>query len=258
MSKTTNILFCQQLLLKIAAVSGSFPAYIVLVKLALLSAIFNYTLSQSIRKTRLSIGKKTSLPDVFAHIYAYGAFLIDQQTIAAGKFNSFSCKVTGAEILQSMLDKKKGVVIVGANIGNPDVAWELISRQFSSGNKIIIADVKTAQEEYRAALTNNAIVCMMGDSHSDAGHQSHDFLDGKQNFPLLPFTCAAETGAAVIVVIVTKTGQAKYTVKFHPAIQFDAVTPENRDKYVFTAVERYVGILEQAIKQNPVQWLNSF
>jgi predicted LPLAT superfamily acyltransferase len=41
-------------------------------------------------------------------------------------------------------------------------------------------------------------------------------------------------------------------------MQFDGVTAENRDKYIFTAMERYVGILEQVVKESPYQWFNFY
>ena len=41
-------------------------------------------------------------------------------------------------------------------------------------------------------------------------------------------------------------------------MQFTGVTRENRDKMIYTAMERYVGILEQIVKEQPYQWFNFY
>jgi predicted LPLAT superfamily acyltransferase len=77
-------------------------------------------------------------------------------------------------------------------------------------------------------------------------------------FPVGPFAIGAATGAPIVPVMVTKTGLKKYVFKAYAPILFEGVTPGNRDKYIFTAMERYVGILEQVVKEKPYEWFNFY
>jgi len=55
-----------------------------------------------------------------------------------------------------------------------------------------------------------------------------------------------------------ENGLKKYVFKAFAPMQFTGVTRENRDKMIYTAMERYVGILEQIVKEQPYQWFNFY
>ena len=108
------------------------------------------------------------------------------------------------------------------------------------------------------ALNANGLVCMHGDRIAGQKGERHDFLGRKVTFPIGPFAVAALTGAPIIPVVVVKSGLFKYTFEAFEPMQCATGSREDRQKLIFSAMERYVGILESIVGKHPLQWFNFY
>jgi predicted LPLAT superfamily acyltransferase len=270
---------------KLVSLFGLWPAYLLLVFVNLYYALSEASSSHAVRIFRRHLGKKTSFADVYKHFFSFGVNLIDRYAFLIGKQSLFKFESIREDLIVSALEGKKGAILLGAHIGNWEIAGNLLSDRIQADIHYVMVDAEKSDVRnvlqnalqhrkikaipvgtdglelmmsVRNALKNNGLVCMHGDRTVGQKDAEHSFLGEPVRFPLGPFAIAAATGAPIIPVIVTKHGLLKYTFKAYAPMQFDGVTAENRDKYIFTAMERYVGILEQVVKESPYQWFNFY
>lgn len=283
--KSKGSVLGQKIVFILISIFGVVPAYLLCIFICIHYTRTNKKASNAIRIFRTHLGLKTSVLDTFRHFYAFAISLVDRYAFLIGKNKLFSFESIQEDLIPSMLDKKKGVIILGAHIGNWEIAGNLLSNRITADINLVMMDAeekamkKIMQKASRNrkmkvipvnkdplelvinvknALAANEIVCFHGDRLFGQKGQEHEFLGEKVQFPLGPFIMAATTGSPIVPVIITKKGFKKYVFKAYAPIQFDGVTRENRDKYIFTALERYVGILEQVVKEYPDQWFNFY
>ena len=264
---------------------GLLPAYFLLAVVSLYYALFDKKSAAAIRALRDHHKLKTSLFHLYRHCFSFGISLIDRYTFLLGRQSFFVYESVREDVIEQALGRGKGVILLGAHIGNWEIAGNLLSKRLSAPLSFVMLDaerpvmrkiLKKALDSratdiipigsdgielmfsVREALRKNGIVCMHGDRSVGTKGEKHNFLGEDVVFPVGPFAIGAATGSPVIPVIVTKSGLKKYVFKAYAPILFEGVTPQNRDKYIFTAMERYVGILEQVVKEKPYEWFNFY
>ncbi len=270
---------------KLISLFGLWPAYALLVFVALHYTITDRDARHAVGIFRRHLGRRTSLADIYGHFFSFGMSLIDRYAFLTGKQSLFSFTTIREDLIVAALAEKKGAILLGAHIGNWELAGNLLSDRIKADIHYVMvdsekSDVRSVSEHafaqrrtkpiivgkdglelvlsVRNALKNNGLVCMHGDRTFGQRGASHSFLGEQVAFPIGPFAVAASTGAPIIPIVVTKSGISKYTFKAFAPMRFDGATAENRDKYIFTAMERYVGILEQIVKEHPLQWFNFY
>jgi predicted LPLAT superfamily acyltransferase len=270
---------------KLISLFGLWPAYMLLVFVALHYTLTDMAACRAIGVFRKHLGLKTSFIDVYRHFFSFGMNLIDRYAFLIGKQSLFSFTPIREDLIVSALAEKKGSILLGAHIGNWELAGNLLSDRIKADIYYVMVDsekedVRSVSKQaldqrrirpipvgkdglelmlsVRNALKNNGLVCMHGDRIFGTRGAAHSFLGEDVTFPVGPFAIAAATGAPIIPIVVTKSGISKYTFKAFAPMRFEGVTAENRDKYIFTAMERYVGILEQLAKEYPLQWYNFY
>ena len=264
---------------------GLIPAYFLLTFVSLYYALFKKEPITVIRSLRNHCHLKTSLFDLYRHFFSFGMSLIDKYAFLLRRKSPFSFESIREDVITQALGNGRGVILLGAHIGNWEIAGNLLSERLGAPISYVMVDAerpdvrgvlgkaldarKTAvipvagdgldfMFAVKEALKKNGIVCMHGDRNIGTKGEKHNFLGEDVVFPIGPFAIGAATGAPVIPVIVTKSGLKKYVFKAYAPILFEGVTPQNRDKYIFTAMERYVGILEQVVKEKPYEWFNFY
>jgi predicted LPLAT superfamily acyltransferase len=270
---------------KLISLSGLWPAYALCVFVAAYYVFFDAKAAGALRIFRERLGKTTSPADLFRHFYSFGVALIDRYAFLIGKQSRFAFETVREDLIVSALASQKGAILLGSHIGNWELAGNLLSDRIKADIYYVMKDAEKSDIRavskpaldrrritpipvgedglelvlaVRNALKGNGLVCMHGDRMAGEKGAQHSFLGKQVTFPTGPFLIAAATGAPIIPIVVTKTGLFKYTFKAFAPMQFDGVTPENRDKYIYTAMERYVGILEQIAKESPHQWFNFY
>jgi predicted LPLAT superfamily acyltransferase len=270
---------------KLVSLFGLWPAYLLLVFVALYYTVKEKAAGRAVRVFREQCGKKTSPADIYGHFFSFGMSLIDRHAFLVGKQHLFSFDTIREDLIVSALAENRGAILLGSHIGNWELAGNLLSDRIKADIYYVMVDaekddVRSVSRQalnqrrikpilvgqdglelvlsVRNALKANGLVCMLGDRMTGRKGEPHSFLGGQVLFPTGPFVIAASTGAPIIPIVVTKRGLRTYVFKAYAPMRFDGVTVENRNKYVFTAMERYVGILEQIVKENPLQWFNFY
>jgi|WetSurMetagenome_2_1015567.scaffolds.fasta_scaffold00185_24 predicted LPLAT superfamily acyltransferase len=271
---------------KLVSLFGVAPAYALLVFVSLYYALFDKKSAAAVRALRSHLGMGDSLAHRFGHCFSFGMSLIDKYAFLSGRTNFFRFESHREDFITAALAQGRGAILLGAHVGNWEIAGNLLSDRLGAPIHYLMMDSEKPEMKklfgkalnnrrinvipvgeggldlviaVRNALRENGLVCMHGDRAVPGQKtQKHNFLGEDVPFPLGPFAIAAATGAPVIPIVVTKSGLRKYVFKGYAPILFEGITPENRDKFIFTAVERYVGILEQTVKAKPYEWFNFY
>jgi len=270
---------------RLISLFGLWPAYMLCIFVSVYYVLTDKAAARAIRIFREHLGKLTTPIDLFRHFYSFGVSLLDRYAFLIGKQGLFTFEAIREDLIVSALSAKKGAILLGAHIGNWELAGNLLSDRIKADIFYVMKDVekddirsvsKPALQRRRItpipvgnnglelvmavrnALKDNGLVCMHGDRMAGTKGAQHSFLGKQVTFPTGPFAIAATTGAPIIPIVVTKRGLSTYSFKAFAPMQFDGVTNENRDKYIDTAMERYVGILEQIAKETPLQWFNFY
>ncbi len=265
---------------------GVVPAYFLLLFVSLFYALADRKSARAIRSLRTRLGLSTFPWHVFRHCFSFGMSIIDRYAFLTGRQSFFLFESRGEDSISQAAGRGKGVILLGAHIGNWEIAGNLLSERLDStvynlmmdaerqemrdvfkkaldARRIVVIPADTDGLDLmfalRDALGKNGVVCMHGDrSATGQKVEKHNFLGGDVGFPVGPFAMGAATGAPLIPIMVTKTGLRRYVFRAYAPILLDGVTPQNRDKYLYTAMERYVGILEQVVKEKPYEWFNFY
>jgi predicted LPLAT superfamily acyltransferase len=266
--------------------AGVVPAYCLLLFVSLFYALTDKKSARAVAALRSHLGQPSSAWRRFRHCFSFGMSIIDRYAFLTGKQSFFTSEARREDLISAAVGKGSGAILLGAHVGNWEIAGNLLTDRLKVPVHYVMMDAERPEMKdilkeaiearktniipvdsdpldlvmaVRDAIKKNGIVCMNGDriGHGQKG-QKHNFLGADVSFPLGPFAVAAATGAPIIPVLVTKSGIRKYIFKAYAPILFDGITRENREKYIFTALERYVGILEQAVKEKPYEWFNFY
>ncbi|HMD68570.1 MAG TPA: hypothetical protein VKF42_06775 [Chitinivibrionales bacterium] len=275
-----------RIFVRLISLFGVVPAYVLLLFVSMFYALADKQSALAIRALRSHLGLRTSLWHRFRHCLCFGTSMIDRYAFLTGKQSFFRFESQREDLIAAAAAKGSGAILLGAHAGNWEIAGNLLSERLGADVYYLMMDAERPEMKdlfkkaldgrrtkvipvgeggldlvmaVRSALKGNGLVCMHGDRVAPGQKaQKHNFLGKDVWFPLGPFAVAAAIGAPVIPIMVTKTGLRKYIFKAYAPILFDGNTADNRDKYIFTAVERYVGILEQAVKAKPYEWFNFY
>lgn len=186
--------------------------------------------------------------------------------------------VSGHERVTEALQQGKGAMLLTAHLGN----WELggvflkflgqpvsivyvpdqfedvercrqLLRRATGVDEIPIqpGDMFTSLPALRA-LRENRLLALQGDRDFNDKGVWVDFLGTPAPFPLGPFVLAAITGAPVLPSFITYTAGQRFAIEIGEPIRVE--NTGNRDADVRRALERWVAVLEQAVRRWPTQW----
>ncbi len=261
--------------------SGIKSAYFILYFVALYYFIFLKKSNQSIFyyfKERLGFSYLKSKRMVFRSYYTFGQIILDKISIAAGMRNEFTYEFDGLEILNKLLEDKKGGVLISAHIGNFEIAeyffgeidlnfqinlvgsdlehsaiknyLEKISNK-SSIKMILIKDDLSHIFEINAALARNELVCFTGDRYFEGVKSLSEKLLGEEaNFPAGPFLIASRLKVPVVFVYVMKEPNSHYHLYTR-----EAQVNHREEKAL---LKEYTQSLESMLRKYPLQWFNYF
>lgn len=215
---------------------------------------------------------------VYKSYFTFGQTIIDKVYILSGMRNKFTYEFDGLEILQKLLNEKKGGVLISAHIGNFEIAeyffseidldfqinlvttdlehsaiknyLNKISKQ-SSIKLILIKEDLSHIFEINAALARNELVCFTGDRYFEGVKSLKEkFLGEQANFPAGPFMISSRLKVPVVFVYVMKEPNNHY----HLFTREANVT--HRDEKAL--LKSYTEDLEFMIQKYPLQWFNYF
>ena len=271
---------------------GSAPLRFLLPPIALYYCLFDRTarlssLDYLTRLSRISGGEPPKLRDVYRHIRTFAELLLDRFSLWSGSLNRVEVIVHGRELMQEMMDQKKGAMLVGAHLGSFDmlriVAREadvpvnvimfvgnsqLINEAFDildpdSKVRVINLDPNSAQTafELRRCIAKGEFVAVLADRLAPGSRKRVTrarFLGEEASFPEGPFLLPLLLELPVVLTIALKTGPEKYEVFMESLSDGRTVPIADRKLVVSKQIQNFASRLEHYCLKEPTQWFNFF
>ncbi len=183
-------------------------------------------------------------------------------------------KVEGIDNLDRALEKRKGVVLLSAHIGN----WELGALVVSSLRQPVLAVVLTHGDKrindfftrqrmtgnvkpveigmslrscYKA-LRNNGLVALLGDRDFSNKGLMMDFFGHPALIPKGPAVFSARLQAEIVPTFMVREKADTFRLIFGPALKKSTASEE--DENIKETMKEYVAVIERYVKMYPTQW----
>ncbi len=259
-------------------------AYILLKPVSFFYLIFSNKKSiKYFYKERMQYGQLKTLISIYKNYVFLGKVLIDKIAILSGQKDQYTFNFDGEEYLHQMVKEKQGGLLLGAHMGNWEVAGELLERVDSVINilmveaehqklkdvlqeaigekKVNIIPIKDDMSHIFSvieAFKNKEIVAMHGDRFVE-GNQTVKipFLGELAEFPIGPMVLASKYSIPVTFVFSVKETNTHYHFfatkgKVYPKER----KPALRDESIKVMLTDYVNHLQAKVKEYPLQWFN--
>lgn len=228
-------------------------------------------------------GKFKTLVSVYKNYFMLGQVLIDKIAFMAGINKSFSFNYEGEKFLHELAESKTGGMLIGAHMGNWEVAGQLLKRIDTKVNivmleaehanvKALLDDVLKEKElsiipikddyshlyKITEALKRKELVAIHGDRFlPGASTVTINFMGQLAQFPTGPLYIASKNNVPVSFVYTVKDAQTKYHFYATPAKQFKyPARLKTRKQEIQEMVEEYALNLEYMVEKYPLQWFN--
>ena len=191
-------------------------------------------------------------------------------------------EVTGLEHLEAAVDRGQGVLLLTAHMGNWELGGLLLKGLDLPVSVVYVPDQSPAAEEFRAflrkligvgeipinprsqfsslpilhALNEGRVVAMQGDRDFNDQDKRFDFFGAPAPFPIGPMTLTRMTGAALIPAFVTYDSKHCFDITFGEPIEVGQ--EGSREKDATAAAQRWVEVVEGAVRRWPDQWYTFF
>lgn len=234
-------------------------------------------------RERMGYGVVKAYRSVYQNYIYLGKVLIDKINILSGNKDQYTFDFEGEEYLHKIVQENQGGLLLGAHMGNWEVAGELLERVDSVINILMVeAESEKVKEVMSSAIAekkvniipikddmshifaviqafkNKEIVAMHGDRFVE-GNQTleFNFLGANAKFPVGPMVLAGKYKIPVTFVFSVKETNTHYHFYATEGKVYKlSRKPALRDQSVRTMMSEYVESLEDKVKNYPLQWFN--
>lgn len=221
---------------------------------------------------------------IYKNNLIFGKTIIDKVVMMAGIKNNFTFDFEGEHYLHQMAENKGGLII-GAHVGNWEIAGHLLERincrvhvvmleaehkkiknlldnvmTKKKMNIIPIQDDMSHLFKIKEALQKNEIVAIHGDRFLP-GSKTIDctFLNHNAKFPTGPFYIAMKYAKPIsFVSSVKETNTHYHFYATQPTLYPNSGKPTTRQKILKNILTDYISVLEKILKKHPEQWFNYY
>ncbi|RPE09482.1 lipid A biosynthesis acyltransferase [Chitinophaga lutea] len=262
---------------------GVRPAYFLLGFVACYYCLFSYRSSRSIYqyfRYKIRQSRFQALCNVYRNYYVFGQTLIDKIVVMANLPNRFTFEFDGEENLHQLVSGQHGGIMLSAHLGNWEVAGHLFTRlntrinivmfdgeherikSYLAGvtggrhvNVIVLKDDLSHIYAIHDALSKRELVCMHADRFLE-GNKTMEmpFLGEAARFPMGPFLLAATFRVPVSFVFAFKETATHYHLYGTPPKTY----PGAKQGGLEQAMGDFVQVMEEKVKQYPLQWFNYY
>lgn len=233
---------------------------------------------------------KPSLWLSYQHFLAMGFAALDKVDVWLGKITIDSIKYMNYQHFESLLQQKKGALIIGSHLGNLEICRALAKdnssacfnvivftehaakfndfiNSLNSDVKVNLIEVKTMGPDLamllQAKIEQGEYVVIAGDRTSTtvAGRVIYsDFLGAAAPFSQGPFILAGILQCPVLMMFCLKNPNAPqhYNLIFEVLSSGVNWSRATRQKTLTALVAKYASTLEKYCAQYPLQWFNFF
>lgn len=263
-------------------------SYLILRFVSLYFFLFSKEEKKQIKWYYLNIHKSTliqSYKGIYKSFYALGVSLIDKIGVLSNSIPAFNINFDGEEYLHELANNRQGGIIVGAHIGNWEIAGQLMKRidikvnivmklnekeaianvlKNNTGghsfNTIGITDDFSYLIEIKKALDNNEFIILHGDRYIDKSNVIEmDFLGRKALFPKGPFLLSIKFRKPIIFAFALKESKKDYHFyASKPIYKTKRTLPKDINKETSFLIKNYIQQLEALVRKHPEQWFNFY
>lgn len=223
------------------------------------------------------------LAALYRQYYAFGVTLLDRLALLGGQRDKFKIEFAGGERVRAALDEGKGVILLGAHMGNSEIAGQMLERHQTPVNivwlqtegekirklmeralagrnfRIIPVDAHFTQViDVLQALRRGEIVAMHGDRAWGGRAARVPFLGEAADFPIGAYALAAISGAPVVQVFALREGVGRYRMEACEPIRLEKPARSRRDALYADCAALYASRIEERLKRHPYQWHNFY
>jgi len=231
-----------------------------------------------------ALGRPPTLADIFRQHFWFAATLLDRVYVFAGQHERFDIEVHGERALQDHLATGKGILLLGAHMGNHTVARAAgraqanvtVNLMMYEDNARTIRQVEEALGanesprviplgsvdallKARDCLARGECVGMLADRvlHDDR-IVAVPFFGRPAHFPAGPILTAALLRVPVMLFFSLYRGGKRYTLHFENFADIVELSRDNRTHDVERYVARFAARLEHYCRLAPYNWFNFF
>lgn len=228
-------------------------------------------------------GTFKTLYSIYQNYVLLGQILLDKIAVLSGLHKIFTFDFEGESFLRQLVKKKQGGLLVGAHMGNWEVAGQLLERLGTKINIVMLdaehnrikemldgvmtnknVNIIPIKEDYShlfkitEAFKNNEIVAMHGDRFLPGTNTvTVDFKGRPAQFPAGPLYLASKNNVPVSFVFTMKETPTHYHFFATPGKVFPYPSKlKTRKQDIKKMVEEYVHALEKMLNRYPLQWFN--
>jgi predicted LPLAT superfamily acyltransferase len=219
---------------------------------------------------------------VYCHFFSYGLTLLDRLAVITGR-SRMECTCEGEELLRQQADLGKGLILLGAHLGNWEIGGHLLERLERPVNLVVLDRererlrrlFRLAMEARRfrlltaddhplrsvpilAALRRGEIVALHGDRSFGGADLSIPFLGGTASFPVGPYLLAAVSGSPIAQVFVVRERIGRYRLFCFPARFLPRELGRANPEALRPHVSEYAQRVANVARQYPFQWYNFY
>lgn len=231
----------------------------------------------------LHFGRVRSVLTVYRNYYALGQSLLDKIVVLSGLPHKLEFEHDDERHIDEMIRAGKGGILLGAHVGNWEIAGQLLNR-LESRFHIVLLDaehqrIKDLLEnsgaakqlpvipikddlshifEINTAFENKEFICIHGDRFLEGSRTVEcEFFGAKVRFPYGVFHLAVRYQVPVTFVFAMKTGTNSYRLFATPPTQCGGSSDSvQRDAEIQALADAYASNLEAMVRAYPTQWFN--
>lgn len=232
-----------------------------------------------------NFSKIKSILYIYKNYFVFGQVLIDKIALLSGIKNKLTFNFDGENYLHKMVNNGKGGMLIGAHLGNWEIAGYLLKRiktkinivmfdeehqnikkflesnyQKSVVNVIAIKNDLSHIIKINEAISNNEFICMHGDRFIEGNKTIElNFMGKKALFPAGVFLIAVKYKIPVSFVFAIKESNKHYHFMATEAktYEFSGKLSE-RSLALDNIINDYKNNLEDKLKKYPEHWFNYF
>lgn len=276
-----NVLFS---VLRTINVRFIYPVLYIVIPFYMLFCHKEYKASYSFYRNRLGNKPLKSFFLSYRNFMTFGKVVLDKFASFAGNTKQFKLTVKDRDIFTQMLQEKSGFIAVSAHVGNFEMAgsslqqdikkfnyifWggeseninkrrlEIFKRVNPDAQLITIGNDISYLFDIKAALDNGEVLITSCDRLCGSPQKyDTEFIGAQASFPLGIFTIAAKLNIPMLAIYIFKGKGLKYD-GFVKKISCDDSIKSSKERATYLA-KQYVEILEETIKEHPLQWFNFY
>lgn len=230
------------------------------------------------------LGRPAGWGDLFRHIHAFAATILDRVYFVRGRFELFDIQVRGLEVLDRELAKGRGCILLGSHLGSFEAVRAVgLSREhieirvlMDEQNAPLIRQLIQALNpavaetviqvggaetmlQVKECLDRGGVVGIMGDRVvQDDQAVACRFLGGRARFPTGAMRLAHVVRAPVVLFFGLYRGGNRYEVYLEPFSEGVRLSHDQRAGDLQQWAQRYADRLEDFCRRAPDNWFNFY